>query len=380
MNKTDLQPFLKKERSQTDESLICERGKTDEGLFDLRKKTERNTDAIIRDERSEADHARAQSRVDRDAQMAVDFSVHEQRVEVDDNIQSERSSIDAAIKKERAQKEAVLHEFLQKERSETDDNLFQERERTDLAVSNSSKLLSDEVNLHTRTKAELTTRDELMALVSHDLRSPIGAVLSCAEMLLEDEDYAGMSSDIKHWIEFIRRNASTSLRLISDILEMERIAEGKLQLECETSNLAEIIRHANEQHTHTASAKGVLLRSSLPAKLPAVVCDKERIGQVLSNLISNSIKFTPERGTIVVKAEETADSVKVSICDTGIGIPAADQSSIFGRFNQLNKKDRRGLGLGLHICKALIESHSGKIWVESTVGKGSTFFFTIPKQ
>lgn len=371
---------LHDDRSQTDQSLECERGKTDEGLFSLRKKTEHKTDAKVKSDRSEADMARAQSRDDHDSQFRAENNLSEQRIEEDDTIKNERLKMDAALKAERKQKEAVLYNFLHKERSETDDHLSQERERTDLAASVSSKLLSDEVQLHTQTKAQLTTRAELMAMVSHDLRSPLSAVFSCADMLLEDRARSGMTDETKYWIEFMKRNAATALRLISDILDSERFAQGKLQIRCKEENLREIIEHASEQHVLTAAAKGIMLRAMPPPEELTVFCDRDRIEQVVSNLIGNALKFTPEGGAVVVKSEVATESYKVSVSDSGKGITELDQTRIFDRYTQIDKKDSRGVGLGLYISKALIESHGGELWVESTSGQGSTFIFTLPKQ
>ena len=231
---------------------------------------------------------------------------------------------------------------------------------------------------HTKTKTNLTTRDEFLAIVSHDLRNPIGAISSCMEMLLEESDERKIDPETKVWLELAKRNADSSLRLIGDLLDMERVAEGKLKVVPERCDIGPIIQEAVEIFTQAAAAKNVLLRSIPPDTTCAINCDHDRIVQVLSNLISNALKFTPEQGKVVVKTTWDAETVTVSVCDTGPGIPPEKKEQIFEKFAQLGSKDRTGLGLGLHISKMLVEAHGGKLTVESTPGAGCTFFVKLP--
>ena len=215
--------------------------------------------------------------------------------------------------------------------------------------------------------------------MSHDLRNPIGAILSSAEMLMDHTSMIAIGDDAKRWIDMIRRNAQTSLRLISDILDMERIVEGKLSLQIAQQRIDDLIREIVESHAHVASSKHITLKAS-PINVDGLVnCDKDRVAQILSNLISNALKFTPNGGVINVSAEETQNEITVSVSDTGPGIPEEQKNRIFERFAQIGNRNRSGLGLGLYISKTLIESHHGKLWVTSTNGKGSTFWFTLPK-
>ncbi len=370
--------LLEDQRVETDASLRFERDKADEGLSEKRKITEDMTDLQVKSDRTESDSVREQNRTDRDKEVDVTTELVEQRIEDDSALKLERLNMDAAIQTERVQKNSAAYEFLAKERGDTDENLSQERSDTDESVSSAYRRLDKEIGRHKITKDQLTSRDELIALVSHDLRNPIGAVFSCAEMLLAEAAFANMSSDVKYWIELMKRNSKTALNLISDILDMERIAEGKLVLSLEQQDLGVVIRSATEQFFHASAAKGILLRVTTPA-MSAVKCDAERVRQVLSNLIGNALKFTPDSGSIVVVAEELTQEFRISVSDTGKGIKQGDQQRIFERYSQGQKQDSRGLGLGLYICGALIESHGGKIWVDSTEGKGSTFSFTLPK-
>jgi len=265
------------------------------------------------------------------------------------------------------------------ERKITDQNLKDERFQTDSEVQVSSGLLSREVSEHLKTKISLTSRDEFLAIVSHDLRNPIGAASSCADMLLEDAAFEKMDPEMRYWIKFIKRNAETSLRLIADLLDMERVAQGKLIVKPIYCCIGDLVRDSIETFKLVASTKSIQLQMASSDIKCQTFCDPDRIRQVISNLIGNAIKFTPAGGSVKVNIELCTDTVKVSVVDTGPGIPPEKITQIFGRFAQLGAKERTGLGLGLYISKMLVEAHLGKIWVESDLGHGSQFMFTIPK-
>ena len=144
--------------------------------------------------------------------------------------------------------------------------------------------------------------------------------------------------------------------------------------------VALLIRESLESYRHSAAEKNITLKAALANPSGAIQFDRDRIAQILSNLISNAVKFTPEGGAVTLKTEQTENEIKVSVSDTGPGIPEAETSRVFEKFAQLRNKDRHGLGLGLYISKTLVESHNGKLWVVSQPGKGSTFCFTLPKQ
>ncbi len=353
------------ERQQTDESLNVERGKTDKSFDEFKGQTELETDQAVSKNRKEADQARVQRRNSADARTAggpPEKSVHQDRVSEDTAIEKEREKSDLAMVRERGEKEKLLSQLVGSERKATDKNLSQEREKTDHETAHSKHLL--------------TTRDEFLAIVSHDLRNPIGAILSSVDLLIEDSAVE-LSQDAKQCLEIIKRSAETSLRLIRDILDMERIAEGKLQLKVEPNNLNQVVQECVESNSHLAQSRKIRL-VVVPSKPGSIPFDRDRITQVLSNLISNALKFTPEGGVVTVKTEQTGPEIKVSVTDDGPGIPETQKLQIFERFAQLQNKDRRGLGLGLYISKNLVESHHGKLWVDSNPGKGSSFSFTLP--
>jgi signal transduction histidine kinase len=393
---------LSNKREQTDGSLVNERERTDESLGDLRNQTERETDDKVRSDRQETDDAKAHHRTETDNEMdavlreggndgslrknkiqeqhAVEDRLHEQRQSDDEAVGTERLLMDTSIREERAQKDILLNKLLQKERGKTDENLLRERQRTDAEARCHSELLANEQLLHSKAKAALTTRDEFLAIVSHDLRHPICTIVSCTNLLMDDEYSGQMGDQARKWVEAIKRNAETSLRLISDLLDMERFVEGKLELHLAPCDIQGVVDESVVSFIHLAAENQILLRV-IPSDMSAVgIGDHDRIAQVLSNLIGNALKFTPAGGSVILRVQQTEKDLYVSVSDTGPGIPIEQQRRIFDRFAQITNKDRRGLGLGLYISKMLIEAHHGKLWVVSAPGSGSNFCFTLPKQ
>ena len=365
------------ERKLTDDSLVTERGNTDQSVGDLRKRAERDTDEKVRREREEADDARAQSHV---GQGAVDDRWNEQKKVDDDAVAIERLLMDKALRKERRQRETSLSESFSQKREETDEHLLRERQQTDSEADLHSKLLTNEQSLHSFTKAALTTRDEFLAIVSHDLRSPIATIIDFAGLLLDRSSSAQFDEESKTWLEVISRNAKTCLRLVKDILDIDRFAEGKLELNLVSCDLENVIKEQVESLLHIAAERGILLRA-IPSNISTVgKFDRDRIAQVLSNLLGNALKFTPIGGSVTLRAQQTEEEVEVSVSDTGPGISTEQQGRIFDRFAQITNKERTGLGLGLYISKMLIEAHQGRLWVVSALGSGSRFSFTLPKR
>jgi len=381
MNKSSQPPFYK-ERKQTDDSLYDERGKTDEKFESVLSREEGDIDTAVQMDRDEADQERRQQRSDMDLKRDGSDAKNKRHISAerkseDNAIEKERSNIDMAIDYEREEKERLMKKLVQQERQTTDENLLGERAKTDLEVERSVDLLSTEQAAHLNTKSSLTSREEFVAIVSHDLRNPLGAIVSATELLTEK--ISVIDDETKQLVDLIKRNAEISLRLISDILDMERVAQGKLQLLLKPHDIGDIIRHSIESHAHLALAKKIVLKASVIEDSEIVNCDRDRIAQVLSNLIGNALKYTPAEGSVTVEFQKTATEIKISVSDTGPGISEVQKNRIFERFAQLGNKDRQGLGLGLYISKMLIEAHKGKLWVVSLPGEGSTFYFTLPK-
>jgi signal transduction histidine kinase len=164
-------------------------------------------------------------------------------------------------------------------------------------------------------------------------------------------------------------------------LDLSKVEAGRMELEPSEFALAETIRGAVGFVRERAAAHRIALATDLPADLGTVVADERKIRQVLLNLLSNAVKFTPDGGTIAVRAHRGAGEVQVAVADTGIGIAPEDQATVFDEFQQVGKpsdRSREGTGLGLTLAKRFIELHGGRIWIESAVGTGTTFTFAMP--
>ncbi|MBA7479181.1 Sensor histidine kinase RcsC [subsurface metagenome] len=229
-------------------------------------------------------------------------------------------------------------------------------------------------------------KDSFLSTVSHELRTPLTSIKSFSEILLSyDEDRETQ----KEFLTIISEESDRLTRLINDFLDLSKIESGRMQWETVEISVAEVIKTAINATQALAAKTNLKVKVTVSPNLPTVTSDKDRLVQVVTNLLSNAIKFTPEGGNIEVKAQtlevgktrKKADMVMVSVTDSGIGIAPKDHKSVFEKFKQVGDTltDKpKGTGLGLPICKEIIEHYGGKIWVESELGKGSTFFFSLP--
>jgi PAS domain S-box-containing protein len=233
----------------------------------------------------------------------------------------------------------------------------------------------------TREEAEEANRlkDEFLATVSHELRTPLTAILGWSNMLLAGR-LKGEAHD--HALEIIHRNAQSQNQLISDLLDVSRIISGKLRLDLRTVELPAIIEAAVEATRPAAEAKGVRLTTELDPHAGPINGDADRLQQVVWNLLTNAIKFTPEEGEVLVKLESADSRVQITVQDSGIGVPVEFLPHIFERFRQADPGANRihgGMGLGLSIVRQLVELHGGTVKAESEgEGKGTTFTVSLP--
>jgi len=229
-------------------------------------------------------------------------------------------------------------------------------------------------------------KDSFLSTVSHELRTPLTSIKSFSEILLTyDEDRETQ----KEFLNIIKEESDRLTRLINDFLDLSKIESGRMQWETVELSVAEVIKTSINAAQSLAVKANLEVKTEISPRLPTVMCDRDRLVQVVTNLLSNSIKFTPDGGKIRVKArvlkhdesKEKADMVVVSVTDSGIGIDPKDHQGVFEKFKQVGDTltDKpKGTGLGLPICKEIIEYFKGKLWVESALGKGSTFFFSLP--
>ena len=219
-------------------------------------------------------------------------------------------------------------------------------------------------------------RDDVLAVVAHDLRNPLNTVTMAIGLMLENTPVERTQE--RRQVEIVRRAADRMNRMIQDLLDVKRIESGRLAIDLRPEDVDVIINDMIEMLRPLAVGSSITLESSVPEGLPPVIADSARIQQVLSNLVGNAVKFTPRDGRITVCAEQLEGEIRFGVIDTGPGIPPEQVPHIFGQFWQASSSDRRGIGLGLAIAKGIVEAHKGTIWVESHVGMGSTFYFTLP--
>jgi GAF domain-containing protein len=222
-------------------------------------------------------------------------------------------------------------------------------------------------------------KSQFLANMSHELRTPLNAILGYTE-LIADGIYGEPSEKMLAVLRRLESNGKHLLGLINDVLDLSKIEAGQLVLEMTEYSLEDIAQTVRSTLEPLAADKKLAFKVDVSSKLPAGHGDGRRLTQVLINLVGNAIKFT-DAGEVVIKATATDGSFHLSVCDTGPGISAADQSKLFQEFQQADNaitRKKGGTGLGLAISKRIVEMHGGKIWVESQVGKGSTFSFTVP--
>ena len=258
-----------------------------------------------------------------------------------------------------------------------------ERKRTEaLEASGAERETMLEAERNARMLAQRTARikDEVLATLSHELRTPLNAILGWTQLLRSRE--VPEQTEFDRAMEIIERNARAQVRLIDDLLDLSRIMSGRFRLDVQQVSLGDIVRSALDSIEPAAQTKGVRLESVLDPTSVVVSGDPARLQQVFWNLLSNAVKFTPKGGKIQVVLQRVNSHIEFSISDTGIGIPAAFLPHVFERFSQKDSSTNReygGLGLGLAICKQLVELHGGSVQAKSMgEGQGATFVVTLP--
>ncbi len=222
-------------------------------------------------------------------------------------------------------------------------------------------------------------KSEFLANMSHELRTPLNAIIGFSEVLSE-----GMFGEVNEkqteYLRDILESGRHLLSLINDILDLSKIEAGRMELELAVFDLPQALEDALLLVRERATRRGIALHKAVDPKIGAMQADERKVKQVVLNLLSNALKFTPEGGRIEVRAVPTDGAVEVSVKDTGIGIAPEDQEAVFEEFRQVGGPDKKaeGTGLGLALCRKFVELHGGRIWVKSQVGAGSTFTFTLP--
>ena len=389
-------PDLDPARERTNLGLCDERATTDVALQRASSEQEIIADANLEVARDHADENIRECRecadaLQREGQNASPQSgegrtertraSHEQRREralADSIVEGERERVDDAVRIEREERHSVDDE-LRGARAQTDDRLRHEREVTDEAVNETILRLLDEQSNHARAKGAVAHREEVLAHVSHELRSPLTAIALNTRILLDAAPTSLSASVTKRTLEDVEAACAQMAGLVSDLLDIASMETGKLIVTLARGDLMSVMREALTANAPMLRSRCLSLAVS-ETEDPLFACfDRGRLLQVFANLFANAIKFTRPGDTISVGVSRMDGAVRFCVGDTGCGIPHQAIPHLFERFWQLGRGDRGGLGLGLCICKAIVEAQGGRIWLTSEVGVGSNFYFTVPE-
>jgi signal transduction histidine kinase len=347
------------EREDTDLSLREEREKTDLELSRKRVEAREDSDSIIRRARELADQVLAAAERRSDSARAVTPRLVQERLIEKERVDDAREMADERVAADREVHARALAEILRLERASTDEHLVIERRRSDDATA---------------------TRDEFLAMVSHDLRAMLGGLALNTAVVVKGASSGSGNNSVLLAAARIQRVVGRMDRLVGDLIDIASLEAGGLRLVCSPVDVTALAQDGVQSFQTLAGERGLTLRLEAPTEsLPAEV-DPERMLQVLANLLGNAIKFTPVGGAIVVRVEPFDDRVELAVADTGPGIAAENQASVFARFWQADRGDRRGMGLGLYIARSIAEAHGGGLTLESELGRGSTFRLSVPRR
>ena len=271
---------------------------------------------------------------------------------------------------------AIVRDITSRKLAEAQMNAMHREFAAELATKNRQlEIRNREVERANRLKSDF------LASMSHELRTPLHTIIGFADLLAEQLK-GPLNSDQKRFVAHIQHDSHHLLELINDILDLSKIESGRLELNVEVFKAADTIAEAMAGLRPLAANKQIGIKEALDPAIQ-VLADRLRFKEILYNLVSNGIKFTPEKGQITVECSERPDGIYFAVTDTGIGIDPSEHQAIFDKFYQLGSTTRgvrEGTGLGLAITKSLVEMHGGRIWVESTPGRGSRFQFLLPRE
>jgi signal transduction histidine kinase len=248
-----------------------------------------------------------------------------------------------------------------------------------LAIQN-ARLFHELADKSRLLEAASRHKSEFLANMSHELRTPLNAILGFSEVLAE-RMFGEVNAKQAEYLQDILSSGRHLLSLINDILDLSKVEAGRLELELERFHLPTALDNALTLVRERATRHGITLTQTVDTGVADIVADERKVKQILLNLLSNAVKFTPEGGQVALTAMVAEGVVTIAVSDTGIGIAPEDQAAIFEEFRQVGREDARkheGTGLGLTLAKKFVELHGGRIWLQSQVGQGSTFSFTLP--
>jgi signal transduction histidine kinase len=376
-------------RAHTDASLDAERASTDSATELKAARAQRILDDLIERDRILAEEGlrnfreNADSVLVRDRSASLEPSIAMERQRADEGKRVERKITDAVLDRAHQRATAVLevleterleneseHRVLEARRQDTDDQLSSERSGTDAAV----EALDETKSILADAQSERTRQRDVLGMVTHDLRSPLSVIAMNAQSIADVTKDAIMREDALE----VTRAAARMGRLLMDLLDVARIESRSLHMAPERNDVGRLLADVLQSYRPLFATRAVTFTAEVPAPAIFASFDRDRIVQVLSNLIGNAMKFTPPGGTVALRVERRGSEVEFALSDSGLGIHPDALAHVFERFWQIDSETRRGLGLGLYICKNIVEGHGGRIWGESEPGRGATFRFTLP--
>jgi len=376
------------ERAQTDASLDAERAISDADVSMSPEDARRLLDDLIQRDRMIADRSLLKFRDGADRTLSVERSnfpassssvIHE-RSSADERKKVERDVTDALLLRERERSDTAvesgrsdhdaLREGLEARRQSTDDRLSIERRGADTTAT----ALGETRSALAEANTQQGRQHDVLGTVAHDLRNPLVAISLGAAIIAETT----VEASTRTAAQAIELAAARMDRLLSDLLDLARIASGTLHITKRQHDVGALLLEVRRLYEPMFSTRFITFTVDTPADSLNAPFDHDRIVQVLSNLLGNAMKFTQVGGAVVLGVERQEDLIAFVVRDNGPGIPQSALPHIFERFWQIDNHERRGLGLGLHICENIVQAHGGRIWAESELGKGATFRFTLP--
>ena len=254
------------------------------------------------------------------------------------------------------------------------------RDELGVLAENLNRMSAELGRLYRQLEAANQHKSEFLANMSHELRTPLNAVIGFSEVLNE-RMFGELNAKQAEYVEDIHSSGRHLLSLINDILDLSKIEAGRMELEPSAFSLPDMLQSTLVLLRERATNHDIALSLDVPPQIGMITADERKVKQVMLNLLSNAVKFTPDGGSVAVRATPKGPMIEISVTDTGIGIAAEDQEAVFDEFKQVGRDSARkaeGTGLGLALTKKFVELHGGTIRVESELGRGSTFAFTLP--
>lgn len=249
-------------------------------------------------------------------------------------------------------------------------------EKQRLSIEN-KRLMEELKEANTKLKELDKLKSAFVAMVSHEFKNPLTVIIQSLCIIL-DESRIQVSGDDKKFLELARKNIERLIRLVSNLLDLSKIEAGKMELKREEIDIVSFLNEIIMSYENNLKEKSLSFYKDLPLDIGTIWADKDKLIEVVINLLNNAIKYTPEKGQVHFSVKKSDKEIRFEITDTGPGIPPEYKDKIFDKFERIAAEKEEGTGLGLPIAKEIVELHKGSIWVESESGKGSTFIFILP--